>query len=142
MIVVPADHGNTIVHCGSSAEQQLILLSHAGHYDVNTKLNAYFGVSFVYIVAKDKTAETFVIIDVPASNVTVANRSIARTYQACYNRGHQVDVWDHKCYIHPKLFTSFSSRSCTKKPWPPLRSSTGPNSSVCPFPGASSPLTA
>ena len=46
VIVVSADHGNAIVHCGPTALQQLILLAHQGHYDVITKLNAYFGVNY------------------------------------------------------------------------------------------------
>ena len=46
VIVVSADHGNAIVHCGPTALHQLILLAHQGHYDVITKLNAYFGVNY------------------------------------------------------------------------------------------------
>ena len=46
LIVVSADHGNAIVHCGPTALHQLILLAHQGHYDVITKLNAYFGVNY------------------------------------------------------------------------------------------------
>ncbi|CAH3187380.1 unnamed protein product, partial [Porites lobata] len=46
LIVVSADHGNAIVHCGPTALHQLILLAHQGHYDVITKLNAYFGVAY------------------------------------------------------------------------------------------------
>lgn len=43
--VVSDDQGNAIVHCGPASDQQLILLSNAGQYDVITKLNAYFGVT-------------------------------------------------------------------------------------------------
>ncbi|CAH3127305.1 unnamed protein product [Porites lobata] len=46
LIVVSADHGNAIVHCGPTALHPLILLAHQGHYDVITKLNAYFGVAY------------------------------------------------------------------------------------------------
>ena len=45
--MVSADQGNVIVHCGPASDQQLIPLSHAGHYDVITKLDAYFGVTYV-----------------------------------------------------------------------------------------------
>ena len=46
VIVVSADHGNAIVHCGPTALHQLILLAHQGHYDVITKLNADFGLVY------------------------------------------------------------------------------------------------
>ena len=34
------------MHCGPTAQYQLILLAHQGHYDVITRLNAYFGVNY------------------------------------------------------------------------------------------------
>ena len=46
VVVVSANHGSAIVHCGPPAPQQLILLAHQEHYDVITKLNAYFGVNY------------------------------------------------------------------------------------------------
>ena len=47
VVVVSADHGNAMVHCGPPAKQQLLLLAHDTNYDIITKLNAYFGVILV-----------------------------------------------------------------------------------------------
>ena len=52
VLVVSADHGNTMVHCGPPAKQQLLLLAHDAHYDVITELNGYFGVILVYNAGK------------------------------------------------------------------------------------------
>ena len=52
VLVVSADHGNAMVHCGPPAKQQLLLLAHDAHYDVITELNGYFGVILVYNAGK------------------------------------------------------------------------------------------
>ena len=174
IIVVSADHGNAIVHCGPTALHQLILLAHQGHYDVITKLNAYFGVNYFCLrcrkgyktrdfrhhrcpgfkcyccqqtdcsdfathPARDAATELcphchrrffgprcleLHTIRSPSGervhpltfdNVCAQLRCCGhcgRTfksyqaflshvcgYQPCYNCGHTVDVWDHKCFI-------------------------------------------
>ena len=76
VVVVSANHGNAMVHCGPPAKQQLLLLAHDAHYDVITKLNAYFGVFLVCNADKATRPRTFFIIVVLASNVTVASRPI------------------------------------------------------------------
>ena len=52
VLVVSADHGNAMVHCGPPAKQQLLFLAHNAHYDVISELNAYFGVILVYNAEK------------------------------------------------------------------------------------------
>ena len=52
VLVVSANNGNAMVHCGPPAKQQLLLLAHDAHYDVITELNAYFGLILVYNAGK------------------------------------------------------------------------------------------
>ena len=52
VLVVSADHGNAMVHCGPPAKQQLLLLADDAHYDFITELNAYFGLILVYNAGK------------------------------------------------------------------------------------------
>lgn len=46
-VIVPAEHGHTIVHEGLPSEKQIMLLMDDGHFDIITKLPAFFNSSYL-----------------------------------------------------------------------------------------------